>query len=67
MGARRIFSRGAILDFSRGAKKYLEGRPKVVKFQFFYSKLRKQHFLLQIQQKNVRFQNPTPMNIKAGH
>jgi len=38
-----------IADFSRGSQKYFSrGRPKVVKFHFSLSKLRKQSFLLKI-------------------
>jgi len=42
MGVGKIFSRGALVDFS---KRFSRGA-KVAKFVFYLSKLRKQHFLL---------------------
>jgi len=43
MGVGRNFSRGPLVDFSN---KFFYGGPKMVKFVFYHSKLRKQHFLL---------------------
>jgi len=45
MGVGTIFSKGAIVDFSTGRHKDISReRAKVVKFHFFFSKLRKRPF-----------------------
>jgi len=63
MGVGRIFSMGALGDFS----KFLQGVPKVVKFVFSHLKLRKLPFL----QKKFKIQGarlplPTPMTTAAS-
>jgi len=45
MGVGRNFSRGATSGFFQ---KFFYGRPKVVKFVFYHSKLRKQRLLLKL-------------------
>jgi len=59
MGAKRIFFRGGpIGDFSRSTQNYFSRGVEVVKFHFFFSKIRKEPFLLNISQENIIFQNP---------
>jgi len=45
MGVGRNFSRGGTSGLF---KKFIYGRQKVVKFVFYHSKLKKQHFLLKL-------------------
>jgi len=64
MGVEKIFPGEANSGFSIGSRNTFPGGTKVVKFNFFPSKLSEQPFLVKNVIKNVKFQDP---GAKAPH